>query len=87
MENKSIEEQLKEFISSNLLFTDKVFPYKETDSFLTLGIIDSLGIMELVGFVEDHFKITVENWDITPTNFDSVEQLARYIRGKAKIPA
>jgi acyl carrier protein len=78
----TIEEQIKEFISSNLLFSNNGFPYGEEDSFLAKGIVDSIGIMELVAFIEENFKISVENSEITPMNFDSVAQLANYVRLK-----
>ncbi len=78
----TIEEQIKEFISHNLLFSNNGFPYGEKDSFLDKGIVDSIGIMELVAFVEENFKISVENSEITPMNFDSVAQLADYVRYK-----
>ena len=78
----TIEEQIKEFISHNLLFSNNGFPYGVEDSFLEKGIVDSIGIMELVAFIEENFKITVENSEITPMNFDSVAQLADYVRHK-----
>jgi acyl carrier protein len=40
--------------------------------------------MQLVLFVEDHFKLCVEDWEITPSNFDSVDRLAGYVRRKMK---
>jgi len=44
------------------------------------GVIDSTAIMELVVWVEDTFRFTVELDDITPENFGSVQQLARWIQ-------
>ena len=78
----TIEAQIKEFISSNLLFSNNGFPYGEEDSFLDKGIVNSIGIMELVAFIEENFMISVENSEITPMNFDSVVQLANYVRFK-----
>ena len=80
----TIEEQIKEFISRNLLFSNEGFPYDDEVSFLDQGIIDSIGIMQLVLFVEENFNISIEDWEITPMNFDSVTRLAGYIRSKNK---
>ena len=80
----TIEEQIKEYISSNLIFSSNGFPFSDEASFLDQGIVDSIGIMELVAFVEDNFKLTVEDCEITPMNFDSVAQLAGYVRSKMK---
>jgi acyl carrier protein len=81
----AIEEQIKEFIARNLIFSNNGYPYSEEDSFLAQGIIDSIGIMELVAFVEDNFKISIEDREITPKNFDSVARLAGYVRSKMKL--
>lgn len=81
----TIEEQIKDFISNNLLFSNNGFTYSEEDSFLDKGIVDSIGIMLLVAFVEDNFKISVEDMEITPMNFDSVARLAEYVRRKIKV--
>lgn len=81
----TIEEQIKEFISRDLLFSNDNFPYSDEDSFLERGIVDSIGIMMLVLFIEDNFKLGVEDWEITPMNFDSVAHLAGYVRSKIKV--
>ena len=47
----SIETQIKDYIARNLLFSDNGFPYGDEVSFLEEGIVDSIGVMELVAFV------------------------------------
>jgi acyl carrier protein len=79
----SIEDQIKEYIANNLLFSDNGFPYDEGVSFLDEGIVDSVGVMELVAFVEERFGVKVNDLDVTPENFDSVSRLANYIRRKS----
>jgi acyl carrier protein len=82
-----IEAQIKDYIARNLLFSDNGYPYSDDVSFLDEGIVDSVGVMELVAFVEDNFHISVEDLDITPENFDSVSKIATYVRRKAKLSA
>jgi acyl carrier protein len=41
--------------------------------------------MELVAFVEENFKFRVNDQDVTPDNFDSVNRLASYIRRNATV--
>ena len=81
----TIEQQIKEFISRNLIFSNNDFPYSDEDSFLNQGIIDSVGIMMLVVFVEENFKISVGDSEITRMNFDSVSRLAGYVRNKMDV--
>ncbi len=78
----TIETKIKDYISTNLLFSNNGFKYADDASFLEEGIVDSQGVMELVMFVEDKFGFTVDDMDIIPDNFDSVARLASYIRRK-----
>jgi acyl carrier protein len=78
----SIETQIKEYIAGELLFSSDGFGYPDDASFLEEGIVDSQGVMELVLFVEETFKISVDDTEIIPDNFDSVSQLSAYIQRK-----
>ena len=80
---KSIEEKIRTYIAENILFSNNGYRYSDDASFLEEGIVDSMGIMELVVFVEETFGITVDDEDLTPDNFDSVANLAAYIRRMA----
>lgn len=77
-----IEVQIRDYIAKNLLFSDDGFPYGDDVSFLDEGIVDSIGVMELVGFVEEKFGVKVDDLDVTPENFDSVEKMTAYIHRK-----
>ena len=77
----SIEDKIKEFILKNLYFVED-YKLGDDDSFLNEGIIDSMGSLELVAFVEAEFKIKVEMSEVVVKNFDSVRQLAGFIRRK-----
>jgi acyl carrier protein len=77
----SIEDKIREFILKNLYYTESA---NLTDdlSFLAEGIIDSMGSMELVAFVESEFKIKVEMSEVVVKNFDSIHKMAAFIRRK-----
>ena len=79
----TIEAQIRDFISQNILFSDSGFPYPDDVSFVQEGIIDSIGMLELVAFVEENFQCDVQDQEIIPENFDSVNNLALYIRKKS----
>jgi acyl carrier protein len=78
----SVEQALRGFIAAELLFSGHVYPYPDQASFLDHGIVDSLGIMSLVAFVEERFGLSVADADIVPANFDSVSRLSAYIRAQ-----
>jgi acyl carrier protein len=77
-----IEQKISSYISQNILFSRNGYPYPLDASFLENGIVDSMNILELVMFVEENFKVPVEDRDIVPENFDSVTCIAQYIRSK-----
>ena len=79
----SIETLIRDYILENFLFTADHGQLQDNASFLEEGIVDSTGVLELVMFVEDEFKVTVADEDITPDNFDSVSLLADYIKRKS----
>ena len=49
---------------------------------LDSGIVDSLGILELVQFLVDRYGIEVTDEDLMPDNFQSIESLARFVEAK-----
>ena len=52
-------------------------------SLLESGIVDSLGVLDLVGFIEEEFGIQAEDDDLVPENFDSIEALTRFVTERA----
>ena len=78
----TLEAQIRSHILEDFLFTKDETKLRDTDSFLEEGIVDSTGVLELVMFVEEQFGVHVDDEDIVPENFDSVERLARYVRQK-----
>jgi acyl carrier protein len=78
----SVESSIRHYILQNLLFTDDETRLSDSVSLLDDGIVDSTGVLELVMFVEETFGFSVEDKEIIPENFDSVERLARYVRSK-----
>ncbi|HID50718.1 MAG TPA: acyl carrier protein [Anaerolineae bacterium] len=74
--------QIKQYIAENYLFSNNGFNLDDDESFLEAGIVDSLGVVELVSFVEETYNIEVPDDDIVPDNFDSVNNLTTYITSK-----
>jgi acyl carrier protein len=79
-----LEPVIRDFLARNLLYSPDGFNYSDQTSFLQEGIIDSLGVMELVEFVSKQFGIKVKQREVTPDNFDSVANLVAFVRAKQK---
>ena len=78
--NQRIEVRIRRYVLENFLFSDDESQLHNEASFLEEGVVDSTGVLELVLFVEETFDVTVEDDEILPENFDSVNQLAAYVR-------
>ncbi len=79
-----IEQKIREFIVKNLYYAEDS-PIGDDDSFLETGVVDSMGVMELVAFVQTEFSIEVAQQEIVVENFDSIQKLANFVR--KKLPA
>lgn len=77
-----VKKQIRDFILQNALSGTAGVALDDEDSFLEKEIIDSTGVLELVSFVEERFGIEVNDDELTPDNFDSVNKLNEYVRKK-----
>ncbi len=71
----------------NFIFSELAYDYpKDTisleDDLLSQGIIDSMGIMQLVNFIEGKFGVTITPEDVIPENFHSLQALKEFIEKK-----
>ena len=55
--------EIKEFVVSNFLYGQNGDSLTDDQSFLENGIIDSTGVLELVGFLEQRFEIVIADRD------------------------
>ena len=75
------KELVKNFIVDNFLFGDEEKLKDDTDFFRS-GIIDSTGIIELVGFIESSFPVKVEDEELVVNNFSSLNNVSAYLDRK-----
>ncbi len=54
-------------------------------SLLEAGVVDSTGVQEVIGFIEEAFQIRVENEEILPEYLDSIDRLTRFVRRKIEM--
>lgn len=49
---------------------------------LETGILDSLGVLEIVTYIEAEYQITLSDEDLVPDNFQTLSRLALFLDGK-----
>lgn len=73
---------LRTLILEDYLFTDDDSALADNMSFLQEGILDSMGILEIIMFLEERFGVTVAENEMVPQNLDSIENLIAFIDRK-----
>ena len=75
---------LRTLILEDYLFTDDESALTDDMSFLREGILDSMGILEIILFLEERFHVHVAEDEMVPQNLDSINNLLGYIQRKQK---
>ena len=78
-----MRQTIRDFILENYLYGGAPSALRDDESFLESGIIDSTGVLELVGHIETQYGIRVEADEITPDNLDSLDKLVAFISRKS----
>ena len=76
---QAVEQQIRAFITTNFFSSDA---FSDEDSLFEKGIVDSTGVLEVVAFVEETFKVKVKDQDLVPENFETIARLSRYVRAQ-----
>jgi len=71
----------KQFIVDNFLFGDGAKLAVDTPLF-EKGIIDSTGVLELVAFIEDNFRVKVTDEELVQENFSSLIAIEKFLQSK-----
>jgi len=77
-ENKNAIVRIREFILQKFPLARKR-KIANCDNLLESGIIDSLGVLEIVAFLQQEFSVAVADEDLTPENLQNIERMARFV--------
>jgi len=73
--------KLRKFIESNF-YVPEGEPLPDDGSLLDRGVVDSTGVLELIGFLQDEFGIEVADSEMIPDNLDSISKIEAYLTRK-----
>jgi acyl carrier protein len=74
--------ELRDYVAEAFLYMHPGVELQDGDSFLELGVIDSLGFVELVEEVQTRYGIAVQDVEITEENFGSIDALVAFVEAK-----
>lgn len=81
----SVQTNLRTFIVENFLFGDTSVDLGDDVSLIEAGIVDSTAILELVAHVETTYGVTVNDAEIVPANFDSLNRIAAFVAARGGV--
>lgn len=74
--------RVRAYLIENFLYMRGDRWLDEDERLLDSGILDSMGVMELMAFLEEEFGVEVVDVEITEQNLGSVRSIASYVDGK-----
>ena len=77
-----MEQRIREFLAANFFLGDNPSQLNGSSSLIEAGVIDSTGVLELVGFLEEDFHIRIDDEDLVPENLDSVDNIVQFVERK-----
>lgn len=75
------ELELSRFIAERILRAAPNVSIEADQLLLEEGVLDSLGLQQLVTFLEEEYAVQFMDDHLTPENFESVRAIARFVDG------
>jgi len=81
---ESIEEVVRKIILERVPKSRKE-ELANSEQLLSGGLLDSLGILDVVTILEETFDFTVEDEDLVPEHFESIESISAFVYKKSSV--
>jgi acyl carrier protein len=78
------EKTIRQFFIDNA-WLEKNGELHDTDSLLENGVIDSVSMIELVGFIEETYGVHIPDEDLMPEHFETLEAIVSYIEKRKQV--
>ena len=79
IDNSSIDSQVRNFLAENFIVDNDGEDLSADESLTQAGVLDSMGVLELIMFIEEQFGVKIPDEDTLPENLDSIERIVNYV--------
>jgi acyl carrier protein len=79
---QQLRSEIRQFVLDDLLMGDTASMLDDDESFLETGTIDSIGVLDIVMFLEHNFQLKVQDRELVPENLDSINRLVQFVMRK-----
>jgi acyl carrier protein len=80
-DDSDVRRTVREFLVQQVVLAEGEL---QDDTPLLNGLVDSVGLMELVSFLESEFELPIDFSEVEPKNFRTVSDIARFVTDKLK---
>jgi acyl carrier protein len=81
-DSQTIELEIRQFLTDNFPLSAEGASLEREDSLIEVGVIDSTGVLELIGFIEERYELEVRDEEVLPENLDSIANITRFVGEK-----
>src|SRR6184192_989817 len=81
-----IVDRTRAYVRENFLYMRPDWKLGDEDPLLGTGVIDSIGVIELVEFLQDAFRLAIVEDEITEQNLGSLAAIGRFVHQKCHAP-
>ena len=81
-DTETVKKQLLAFVEDSFLYLKPDLELSTSDDLVALGVIDSLGFVELVEEVQSRYGVSVADLEINEHNFGSIDAIAAFVENK-----
>lgn len=79
MNKDQIVTRIRAFVEENFLYMRPDMELANDESLMGKGVVDSMGVMEMIEFLEEEFGVVVDDDDITEENLGTIDRIAEYV--------
>jgi acyl carrier protein len=80
-----ISKSLEQFIQDEIIKGQKKIDLQQSTNLIDEGIIDSLGIMKLLTFIEESYQLQISDEELLPENFESLKAICAMVENKINV--
>lgn len=86
-DDMDFETEIRNFLAENFFVAADPVALPATVSLTQGGTIDSMGVLELIMFIEQTWGFSIPDQDTIPENLDTIERITAYVKQRLLVPA
>jgi acyl carrier protein len=79
----TVRNRVRDYLATTAGGAELLASLGDDDSLIDRGVLDSLGVLEMVAWLLEEFGITVDELELTADNFETVSAIISYVHVKS----